>query len=108
MRDHGRAVRTRVGRTIRRLRQQRALTQERLAELAGNGWKHIGQVERGEVNVGLDVLAQIADALSVGLGDLFADVPARRRSRPDTVVFTGDEVRRIEDTVKIAKERTRR
>jgi transcriptional regulator with XRE-family HTH domain len=95
MRDHGRAIRSRVGRTIRRLRLARELTQERLAERAGNSWKHVGQIERGEVNVGLDVLAGIAGALSVDIVDLFVE-PRGRRPAAAAYVITGDELRQIE------------
>ena len=62
MRDHGRAVRTRVGRTIRQLRRQRGWSQERLAELANSSAKHVGQIERGQVSAGVDALAEIAAA----------------------------------------------
>jgi transcriptional regulator with XRE-family HTH domain len=74
------ALRHRVGTHVRRLRQSRGLSQEGLAELAGNTGKHIGQVERGEVSVGLDILGAIARALSIDPSDLLA--PRRRRSDP--------------------------
>jgi transcriptional regulator with XRE-family HTH domain len=85
MRDHGRAIRMRVGRTVRRLRLSRGMSQERLAELVGNSGKHIGQIERGEVNVGLDVLSSIAAALSADVADLFGE-PRRRRTIRDTTI----------------------
>jgi transcriptional regulator with XRE-family HTH domain len=100
MRDHGRAIRSRVGRTIRRLRLARDLTQERLAERAGNSWKHVGQIERGEVNVGLDVLAGIAGALSVDIADLFVEPRGRRPAPAAAYVMTGDELRQIEDVLR--------
>jgi transcriptional regulator with XRE-family HTH domain len=74
-----RAVRTRVGRTIQRLRQHRGVTQDRLAELVGQqkSVKHISEIERGLANVGLDTLTRIAAVLSVDIVDLFT--PGRGR-----------------------------
>jgi transcriptional regulator with XRE-family HTH domain len=72
MRDNARAVRLRVGRNVRRLRRVHGWSQERLAELVGNTNKHIGQIERGEVNVTLDILAAIAEGFSVNVSELFA------------------------------------
>jgi transcriptional regulator with XRE-family HTH domain len=81
MRDPGHAVRTRVGTAIRRLRLQRRLSQERLAELAGTSGKYVGEIERAQVNVTVDVLADLAAALSIDVVDLFA--PPRGRQRSD-------------------------
>ena len=80
MRDPGHAVRTRVGTAIRRLRLQRRLSQERLAELAGTSGKYVGEIERAQVNATIDVLADLAAALSVDAGDLFAAPRGRQRS----------------------------
>jgi transcriptional regulator with XRE-family HTH domain len=48
------------------------MSQERLAEAARRNTKHIGQVERGQVDVGLDFLTSVAASLSVPLTQLFA------------------------------------
>jgi transcriptional regulator with XRE-family HTH domain len=69
--DNLRAARLRVGKTVRQLRKQRGWTQEQLAERVGNNPRHVGQIERGEVNVGIDKLTRIASSLSVDLADLF-------------------------------------
>ena len=71
MRESVRAVRLRVARNVRELRKLRDLSQEQLAERVGNNQKHIGQIERGEVNVTIDVLSTLADELSVDISDLF-------------------------------------
>ena len=84
MPDPARAIRTRVARTIQRLRQQRGLSQERLAELAGKSTKHIGEIERGRANVKLDTLARIAAALAVDVADLF---PHRDKRRADALAL---------------------
>ena len=84
MAENAKAVRLRVGRNVQRLRRLQGWSQERLAEAANKDKKHIGQVERGEINVSLDTLIAIADGLSVDVADFFgpaqaaADPPARR------------------------------
>jgi transcriptional regulator with XRE-family HTH domain len=66
------AIRLRIGRNMRRLREMRQLTQVQLAEMVGtNNDRHMGQIERGEANVGLNYLAKIADSLSADIADLF-------------------------------------
>jgi transcriptional regulator with XRE-family HTH domain len=66
------AIRLRIGRNVRRLRELRQLTQVQLAEMVGtNNDRHMGQIERGEVNVGLNYLAKIADSVSVDIAELF-------------------------------------
>jgi transcriptional regulator with XRE-family HTH domain len=67
-------VRRRVGRKIKRLRNLREWSQEQLAERAGHSTKHIGEVERGAINVTLDVLISIAVSLSVDLAELVRGV----------------------------------
>jgi transcriptional regulator with XRE-family HTH domain len=66
-----RAVRRRVGRIVKQLRLLRGLTQERLAELAGDAPTHLGMVERGQVNVSIDILTRIAASLAVPVAELF-------------------------------------
>jgi transcriptional regulator with XRE-family HTH domain len=103
MRDHGRAIRTRVGKAIRSLRLQHDWSQEKLAELAGNGLKHVGQIERGEVNVGLDVLARIAAALSVDVADLFAEPRARGRAASGSYNVSRDDLRQFDELLRRIK-----
>lgn len=97
MRDNRRAVRLRIGRNVRQIRRLRGLTQERLAELAGNTHKHIGQVERGEVNVTIDILTRIADGLAVPILDLFGTQSSDRRR---VFTITDREIDLIERTAR--------
>ena len=50
---------------LRRVRHQRKLTQEDLADLAGLSTRYIGKVERADVSASVTVLGRIADALGV-------------------------------------------
>jgi len=55
----------RIGLNITLLREKQGLTQEQLGALAGLHRAYIGQVERGEKNIGLKNLEKIANALNV-------------------------------------------
>lgn len=60
-----------VGKKIRLLREQQALSQEALAFSAHLHRAYIGQIERGEKNIGIQNLEKIAIALKVSIKDLF-------------------------------------
>lgn len=63
----------RFGDTLRRLRNERGLSQERLAEAANLTADYVGFVERGENVPTLTVILKLAGALSVDACDLVAD-----------------------------------
>ena len=60
-------INKRVGLNIRRTRENAGLSQERLAALADLHRAYIGQIERGEKNIGLKNLEKIANALDVSV-----------------------------------------
>jgi transcriptional regulator with XRE-family HTH domain len=60
-----------VGRNVRRLRRDRRLTQEQLAEKCGHAQQYISELERGEQNATLISIAEIAQALEVSPLELF-------------------------------------
>lgn len=62
--------RKRVGARIKTLREQQGLSQRKLALMIGSNQTHIWQIENGTVNVGLDILCRLADALEVNVRDL--------------------------------------
>ncbi|MDO4769047.1 MAG: helix-turn-helix transcriptional regulator [Brachymonas sp.] len=57
-------------RNVRRIRRLREVSQESLAADAGLSRTYIGEVEREERAVSIDIMGQIADALGVPLRDL--------------------------------------
>jgi transcriptional regulator with XRE-family HTH domain len=63
-------IHVRVRKNIRKLRNERKFSQEKLALLADVHRAYIGQVERGEKKIGLTNLEKIAKALGVDIRDL--------------------------------------
>lgn len=63
-----------LGSTIRRLRAERGFSQESFASATGLHRTYMGGVERGERNVGVVNLWQIAATLHMSLSEFFAEV----------------------------------
>ncbi|OZQ67689.1 transcriptional regulator [Paenibacillus sp. VTT E-133280] len=61
----------RVGDRIRRLRKDKGLSQEQLAELSGLHTNYVGQVERGEKNLTIETLQKVVGGLGVSLEEFF-------------------------------------
>lgn len=70
------------GASLRRVRHQRKLSQEALAEATGLSTNFIGEMERGLKAPGLVVIVRLCRALDVGIQDLLSD-------------FTDSTVRRL-------------
>jgi transcriptional regulator with XRE-family HTH domain len=92
-------VRLRVARGVKRLRRLRGWSQEKLAERVGNTEKHISQVERGKVNVGIDTLSSIASELEVDVAELFRN--RSNTARSSVRLITRKDLERIEDALRI-------
>lgn len=64
---------------VKRIRSERGLTQERLAELAGLHMTDIARIETLRRDPGIKVVAKIAHGLGVAASDLFDGVEHRPR-----------------------------
>jgi len=64
------ALRTKLGRTIRRLRREAGLSQESFADKCRVHRTYMGAVERGETNISLGNLERIAKGLDLTVGEL--------------------------------------
>lgn len=72
----------RVGRVVRQLRKEIGLSQEELAAEAGLHRTYISLVERGQRNITVDALSQIAEALGVYPSRVIADAEKDSDSGP--------------------------
>jgi len=61
------------GQSLRRFRNARDWSQERLAEAAGITLNYVGNLERGEQGPSLNVLVRLAKALEIDVPTLLAD-----------------------------------
>ena len=69
------------GSTLREVRQERGLSQERLAELTGLSTNFVGEMERGLKAPGLGVIVRLSAALGVSVHDLLRDFTDARVRR---------------------------
>ena len=67
-----------LGLSVKRIREQRKLSQEKLAEAADIHTSYIGQIERGLRYPSLKVIFRIADALNIRISELFKDIDAKK------------------------------
>ena len=76
-----------VGRNFARIRAEKGLTQERVAELSGFSQQYLSGLERGKRNPSVVTVYELAQALGVGHLELLSDGQApmgveERRSGP--------------------------
>jgi transcriptional regulator with XRE-family HTH domain len=62
-----------LGINVRRLRKERGLSQEALADAVGLAPTYVGQIERGLRNPTLDVVERFAEVLGAAPLDLLTD-----------------------------------
>jgi transcriptional regulator with XRE-family HTH domain len=60
------------GEKVRQIRKEKGLSQEALADLAGIDRSYMGHIERGDQNITLTKIHQIADALEVPVINLIS------------------------------------
>ncbi len=87
-----------VGRRVRQLREEAALTIERLAYESEVGSKgHLSSIERGLVRPTIQTLKAIADGLNLSLFDIvtFPEQDERQRLVDATRYLRTDQIRRL-------------
>ena len=62
-----------IGIRIRRLRKEKGLTQQRLAELSHQEPSNVSHIERGATKLSLPTIVSIANVLNVTVDDLLCD-----------------------------------
>lgn len=64
------SLRQRFAHNLRKVRLEKGLSQEALADLAGLHRTYIGSVERGERNISIDNIERLAEALGCQVTEL--------------------------------------
>ncbi len=59
-----------VGQNIRELRKSLQLSQQKMAEQVGISYKYLGEIERGKVNLSVDILMKISNSFQIEPGKL--------------------------------------
>jgi len=60
-----------LGKSLKKIRLEKGLTQEKLAEIVGIHSTYVGKLESGKNNVSIKMLYKISRALKVKLPDIF-------------------------------------
>jgi transcriptional regulator with XRE-family HTH domain len=71
-----------LGRAVRAIRAERALSQEELGFRSGLNRTYVGDVERGERNPSYQSLLKLADGLDVDASQVLARAERLRRETP--------------------------
>jgi transcriptional regulator with XRE-family HTH domain len=71
-------LRKALGRTVRRLREEGGFSQESFADAIGVHRTYMGEIERGETNLSLDVLERLARALQLSVAEMFSVAESER------------------------------
>jgi XRE family transcriptional regulator, regulator of sulfur utilization len=71
------------GKQVRRLRMERGLSQEQLAELSDIHRNQIGRVERAELKLSFDAMIRLSIGLKVKPSELFKLIPQQTHADAD-------------------------
>ena len=70
-----------LGAQVKKIRNDRGLSQTAVADAAGITYKHLGRIELAQSEAGADMLVRIAKALGVTVGELFETITPSSRTR---------------------------
>ena len=73
MRSSMQNIKKNIGNNLRYIRFQRNLSQEKFYEQYNLNPKYMASIERGEINIGVEFLANLAIALDVSILDLIQE-----------------------------------
>ena len=99
-----------IGQRIRKIRQARGLSQEKLAEKVGISTTHMSHIETANTKMSLSTFTEIATVLEVRTDELLYDSRPEDRSVSINYITellddcTIQQIRIIEDIVKVVKE----
>ncbi len=82
------------GRNLRRLRKERHITQEKLAEVLGMTPKHIGDIETGKSFTSADTMDVIAKYFGVGYDELFLSDDQSRSIEAEAAKLASEMLRK--------------
>ncbi|MFW5498880.1 MULTISPECIES: helix-turn-helix domain-containing protein [unclassified Maridesulfovibrio] len=96
-----------IGQTIRAIRKRNNLSQQELAERAEISYKYLGEIERGQVNLSVEILIKISNALHVDPAEIIAikTVEASNLSRAKFLLYELSEkdIERAIDLLEVLK-----
>lgn len=102
-------ARVRFGNRVRKIRQEKGITQEDLAELIGKSIEHISFIERGERSPSFEMILDLAEALNVSVSYLMnIDQPDEDASLINTLIaspVSPELVEPVEEPIKEEEER---
>jgi len=81
------------GQNLRRVRNEKGITQEKLVQLSGLALSQIGRIERGEINTSLDQIKTISDSLGITTSKLF-EFEANEEKNTSKEYYTSKEARK--------------
>jgi transcriptional regulator with XRE-family HTH domain len=67
-------IKHRLGIIIKKLRKDKSISQEELALLADIDRTYVGDIEKGERNISIDVLEKLANTLEISMSEIFTQI----------------------------------
>ena len=88
-----------VGQRIRMFRAMRGLSQDNVADELGMTTGNYGKMERGEITISVNTVAQISKILKVSIAELFDEKPSNHLNDPLAAYVTKAEFKLLEKEV---------